>query len=416
VNSSPGISLNLRDRQLSEVDSPAAWRRLGFAVAVGTIGSVGMWLIPVALPFVQADFGIARAEASLPYTLAMTGYALGGVAMGRLCDRFGIVVVIMLGTLAVGIGYVGASLVPGPLSFALMHVFLGVGASATFGPLMADMVQWFVRHRGIAVGMAASGNYIGGALWPPLLQHAIATVGWRHAYLGIGVLSVLATLPFIFALRGRAPVRSMVLVSEGTRADRAPDLSVSPNALMVLLSIAGLACCVAMAMPQIHIVAYCGDLGYGPARGAEMLSTMLGFGILSRIASGVIADRLGGAATLLISSVLQAIALFLYLLFDGLVSLYVISALFGLFQGGIVPMYALIVRQYFPPKEVGIRIGIVLMATLFGMALGGWMSGVIFDHTGSYQLAFLNGLIWNMVNATIVLWLLLRPTRKLVAA
>ena len=416
MNSSPGISLNLRDRQLSEVDSPAAWRRLGFAVAVGTIGSVGMWLIPVALPFVQADFGIARAEASLPYTLAMTGYALGGVAMGRLCDRFGIVVVIMLGTLAVGIGYVGASLVPGPLSFALMHVFLGVGASATFGPLMADMVQWFVRHRGIAVGMAASGNYIGGALWPPLLQHAIATEGWRHTYLGIGVLSVLATLPFIFALRGRAPVRSVVLVSEGARADRAPNLSVSPNALMVLLSIAGLACCVAMAMPQIHIVAYCGDLGYGPARGAEMLSTMLGFGILSRIASGLIADRLGGAATLLISSVLQAIALFLYLLFDGLVSLYVISALFGLFQGGIVPMYALIVRQYFPPKEVGIRIGIVLMATLFGMALGGWMSGVIFDHTGSYQLAFLNGLIWNMVNATIVLWLLLRPTRKLVAA
>jgi MFS family permease len=416
VNSLPGITLNLRDRQLSEVDSPAAWRRLGFAVAVGTIGSVGMWLIPVALPFVQADFGIARAEASLPYTLAMTGYALGGVAMGRLCDRFGIVVVIMLGTLAVGIGYVGASLVPGPLSFALMHVFLGVGASATFGPLMADMVQWFVRHRGIAVGMAASGNYIGGALWPPLLQHAIATEGWRHTYLGIGVLSVLATLPFIFALRGRAPVRSMVLVSEGTRADRAPHLNVSPNALMVLLSIAGLACCVAMAMPQIHIVAYCGDLGYGPARGAEMLSTMLGFGILSRIASGLIADRLGGAATLLISSVLQAIALFLYLLFDGLVSLYVISALFGLFQGGIVPMYALIVRQYFPPKEVGIRIGIVLMATLFGMALGGWMSGVIFDHTGSYQLAFLNGLIWNMVNATIVLWLLLRPTRKLAAA
>jgi MFS family permease len=416
VNSSPGISLNLSDRQLSEVDSPAAWRRLGFAVAVGTIGSVGMWLIPVALPFVQADFGIARAEASLPYTLAMTGYAFGGVAMGRLCDRFGIVVVIMLGTLAVGIGYVGASLVPGPLSFALMHVFLGVGASATFGPLMADMVQWFVRHRGIAVGMAASGNYIGGALWPPLLQHAIATEGWRHTYLGIGVLSVLATLPFIFALRGRAPVRSVVLVAEGARGDPAPHLNVSPNTLMILLSIAGLACCVAMAMPQIHIVAYCGDLGYGPARGAEMLSTMLGFGILSRIASGLIADRLGGAATLLISSVLQAIALFLYLLFDGLVSLYVISALFGLFQGGIVPMYALIVRQYFPPKEVGIRIGIVLMATLFGMALGGSMSGVIFDHTGSYQLAFLNGLIWNMVNATIVLWLLLRPTRKLAAA
>jgi MFS family permease len=295
-------------------------------------------------------------------------------------------------------------------------VFLGVGASATFGPLMADMARWFVRHRGIAVAMAASGNYIGGALWPPALEHTIAAEGWRHTYLGVGVFSVLAMLPLIFALRRRAPADPMVWTSEAAPTGTAHNLGVSPNALMVLLCIAGLSCCVAMAMPQIHIVAYCGDLGYGPARGAEMLSAMLGFGIVSRIASGLIADRLGGAATLLIGSVLQAIALFLYLLFDGLVSLYVISALFGLFQGGIVPMYAIIVRDHFSPKEVGIRIGIVLMATLFGMALGGWMSGVIFDHTGSYKIAFLNGLIWNMANAAIVLWLLLGSTRKLAAA
>ena len=412
----PGSSLDLRYRQLSEVDSPAALRRLGLVVAVGAIGSVGMWSIPVALPFVQADFGIARADASLPYTLAMMGFALGGVAMGRLCDRFGVMVVIMLGSLALGIGYVGAALVPGPLTFALMHLLIGIGASATFGPLMADMSQWFARHRGIAVAMAASGNYIGGALWPPLLQHAMATEGWRHTYVGVGVFCVLAMLPFSFALRRRAPAHPIVSMSEAASAGPARNLGISPNALMVLLCVAGLACCVAMAMPQVHIVAYCGDLGYGPARGAEMLSAMLGFGILSRIGSGLIADRLGGAATLLIGSVLQGIALFLYLLFDGLVSLYIISALFGLFQGGIVPMYAIIVRQYFSPKEVGIRVGIVLMATLFGMALGGWMSGVIFDHTGSYRAAFLNGLIWNLVNAMIVLWLMLRPTRRLAAA
>ena len=412
----PGSSLELRDRQLNEVDSPAALRRLGFAVAVGAIGSVGMWSMPVALPFVQADFGIARADASLPYTLAMMGFALGGVAMGRLCDRFGVMVALMLGSLALGIGYVGAALVPSALTFALMHLFIGVGASATFGPLMADMSQWFARHRGIAVGMAASGNYIGGALWPPLLQHAMATEGWRHTYLGVGVFCVLAMLPFIFALRRRAPAHPIVSLSEAASTGPARNLGVSPNALMVLLCVAGLACCVAMAMPQVHIVAYCGDLGYGPARGAEMLSAMLGFGILSRIGSGLIADRLGGAVTLLIGSVLQGIALFLYLLFDGLVSLYIISALFGLFQGGIVPMYAIIVRRYFSPKEVGIRLGIVLMATLFGMALGGWMSGVIFDHTGSYRVAFLNGLIWNLVNAVIVLWLILRPTRRLAAA
>jgi MFS family permease len=412
MNSLPGSSMDL-DRQFSEVDSPAAWRRLGLAVAVSTIGSVGMWSMPVALPFVQADFGITRAEVSLPYTLAMTGFALGGVAMGRLCDSFGVAVAIMLGSLALGIGFVGASLVPTPLMFALMHLFIGVGASATFGPLMADMSQWFVRHRGIAVGVAASGNYIGGALWPPVLQHAMATGGWRHTYLGVGIFCALATLPFIFALRRAHPIGWML---EAASTGSARNLGVSPNALMVLLCVAGLACCVAMAMPQVHIVAYCGDLGYGPARGAEMLSAMLGFGILSRIGSGLIADRLGGVPTLLIGSVLQGIALFLYLLFDGLVSLYIISALFGLFQGGIVPMYAIIVRQYFSPKEAGIRIGIVLMATLFGMALGGWMSGIIFDHTGFYRIAFLNGLIWNVVNAVIVLWLLLRPTRRLAAA
>ena len=169
-------------------------------------------------------------------------------------------------------------------------------------------------------------------------------------------------------------------------------------------------------MPQVHIVAYCGDLGYGVARGAEMLSLMLGFGIFSRLGSGFLADRIGGVATLLLGSALQGVALVLYLFFDGLASLYVISALFGLFQGGIVAMYAVIVREYFPPQEAGTRLGIVLMATLLGMALGGWMSGVIFDLTGSYRAAFVNGLLWNLVNVSIALWLLMRPGRRLARA
>jgi MFS family permease len=180
--------------------------------------------------------------------------------------------------------------------------------------------------------------------------------------------------------------------------------------------VAGLACCVAMAMPQVHIVAYCGDLGYGVARGAEMLSLMLGFGIISRVASGWVADKIGGVRTLLIGSTLQGIALLLYLGFDGLTSLYVISALFGLFQGGIVPSYAIIVREYFSPAEAGTRVGLVLMATLFGMALGGWMSGAIFDLTGSYQAAFANGILWNLLNVSIATFLLLRPGRRMAAA
>jgi MFS family permease len=191
---------------------------------------------------------------------------------------------------------------------------------------------------------------------------------------------------------------------------------ISPRALQILLSIAGVACCVAMSMPQVHIVAYCNDLGYGIARGADMLALMMAFGIVSRIGSGFIADRVGGLRTLLLGSMMQGVALLLYAFFDGLTSLYVISALFGLFQGGIVPSYAIIVREYFSPKEAGARLGIILMATLFGMAFGGWISGLVFDLTGSYRAAFINGLAWNALNMAIAVWLLARPGQRTAAA
>jgi MFS family permease len=142
-----------------------------------------------------------------------------------------------------------------------------------------------------------------------------------------------------------------------------------------------------------------------------MLSLMLGFGIVSRLASGWISDRIGGLRTLLLGSTLQTVALALFLPFDGLASLYVVSAVFGLFQGGIVPSYAIIVREHFDPRQAGARVGVVLMATLFGMALGGWMSGVIFDLSGSYRAAFVNGIAWNVLNMAIVLWLLRRGLR-----
>src|SRR5262249_48609794 len=227
-------------------------------------------------------------------------------------------------------------------------------------------------------------------------------------HIGIGVFCALTMPMFLLALRRRAPMQgddsADTFIAGTPRA-----LGLSPNALQAVLCPPGLSRCVAVSVPPGHIVAYCGDLGYGVARGAEMLSLMLGFGIFSRIASGFIADRIGGVATLLLSSTLQGVALFLYLFFDGLASLYVISALFGLFQGGIVPMYAIIVRQYFPPQEAGTRLGIVLMATVFGVALRCWMSGALFDLTGSCQAAFVNGLVWNLVNVSIALWLLTRP-------
>ena len=241
--------------------------------------------------------------------------------------------------------------------------------------MMADISHWFVRRRGIAVAIAASGNYFAGTIWPPVVQHFIAADGWRATHIGIGLFCLVAMLPLVLLLRRRIEDHHSDAAGAAA-ARRQAEAPFSPRTLQVLLCIAGVGCCVAMSMPQVHIVAYCGDLGYGVARGAEMLSMMLGFGIISRIASGFIADRIGGVRTLLLGSVLQGAALFLYLWFDGLVSLYVISALFGLFQGGIVPSYAIIVREYFSPREAGTRLGLVLMATLLGMALGGWMSGL----------------------------------------
>jgi MFS family permease len=396
------------------VDSPYAWMRLTAAMVLGTVSSVGMWSVPVALPAVQADFGISRGAASLPFTLAMLGFALGGVAMGRLSDRHGIVPPVIAGTAAISIGYVAAGFAANLWLFALAYALIGFGTSATFGPMMADLSQWFTRRRGIAVAVGSSGNYVAGTLWPPVIEHFIARDGWSATHIGIGLFCAVAALPLVLALRRKTPVH--VAGAGGAMMTDQGSLGLSPSALQTLLCVAGLACCVAMSMPQVHIVAYCGELGFGPARGAEMLSVMLGFGIVSRVATGFIADRVGGLATLLMGSTLQGVALLLYLFFDGLTSLYVVSALFGLFQGGIVPSYAIIIREYFPPREAGTRIGLVIMATLFGMALGGWMSGAIFDYAGSYRAAFANGLAWNLLNVTIATWLLVRSTRKMAFA
>jgi len=399
----------------SDIDSRRAWVRLWVALAIGTVGSVGMWSFVVALPAVQTDFGVARGEASLPFTLTMIGFGFGGILMGRLADRFHVLVPILAGAVLLALGYVLSGVAANLWQFALAQGVIGLGSSGTFGPIMSDMSHWFARRRGIAVAIASCGNYLSGVIWPPIIQHFIASHGWRPTQVAVGIICIAAIVPLSLGMRRKAPEHS-VAHGHASASGKLNQLGISSNTLMVLLFIAGIACCVAMSMPQVHIVAYCGDLGYGPARGAEMLSMMLGFGLISRLLGGFIADRIGGVATLLISSVLQGAALLLYVFFDGLISLYVISALFGLFQGSIVPMYAIIVREYFPPREAGTRLGIILLATLGGMALGGWLSGWIFDMSGSYQAAFLNGIGWNLLNVTIVAWLLVRPDRRLAPA
>src|SRR5690349_19215917 len=301
-------------------DSRYAAARLVVAVVLMTIGAAGMYVVPVALPAVQAEFGVARAEASMPYSLLMLGFGLGGLLMGRFADRYGVMMPLMLGGACLGMGFVLAGNAPSIWVFNIVHgLLIGLlGSSATFSPLMADTSLWFDKRRGIAVAICASGNYLGGAVWPPIVQHLVATTGWRHAYMVLAVFSVVTMVALALFMRARPPKPAPSAAALAGGGHALP-FGMKPLHAQLLLCVAGTACCVAMAMPQVHIVAYCGDLGYGVARGAEMLAAMLGFGILSRIGSGLIADRLGGTATLLIGSVLQGIALFLYLLFDGLV-------------------------------------------------------------------------------------------------
>lgn len=399
----------------SPVDGRYAWFRLTVSVLLGTISGIGMWAFVLVMPAVQSDFGIDRASVSLPFTTTMVGFAIGNVIYGRFVDRVGMAIPAITAALLLGGGFIASAFTSTIWQLAVVHgLLIGFGTSVAFGPLFADISHWFVRYRGIAVATVACGNYVAGVVWPTFLQIFVHTDDWRATYIGIGITCIVTMVPLAFLLQRRTKILEHGWGGGGTvDLSALRTIALSPRALQALLAIAGVGCCVAMSMPQVHIVAYCVDLGYGPARGAEMLSLMLAGGIVSRLASGVLADRIGGVRTLLLSSVLQCVGLLFYLPFDGLMSLYVVSLIFGLSQGGIVPSYAIIVREYLPAHQAGHRIGLVIMATVMGMAVGGLLSGWIYELTGSYQAAFLNGIAWNVLNISImaiVLWRTHGPT------
>ncbi len=262
------------------IDGRQAWAQLAISVALSVVGSIGMWSVVVFLPAIQAEFGVDRADASLPYTLTMMGFAAGNVIMGRYVDKVGIRLPIVFAAIVLGLGFILASLSTALWQFALVQgAMIGVGTSATFGPLMANISHWFSRRRGFAVAAVASGNYLAGTLWPPVVQTISVTEGWRATLVVMVPLARFLLPNPGQAEHGGSPAASLI------------PIDLSPRALQSLLAIAGIGCCIAMAMPQVHIVAYSADLGFGVARGAEMLSLMLAGGVISRLASGVLADR-----------------------------------------------------------------------------------------------------------------------------
>ena len=386
------------------MDTASSWRRLTICSVIGLFINIGIWSVVVVLPEIEREFNSSRASSALPYTFTLAGFAIGNFVIGSIVDRIGIAKATIYASLLISSNFLLCSLSDSLLIITSSHFFLGLGTAVGFGPLIADITHWFVKRRGIAVAIIASGNYLSGVVWSPLIGIMLSSFTWRDIYLSIAIVLPTVAIPIAFLLLNKT-----TKIKSDTENDfysnNSKLVKVSGGRLQFLLGMAGIGCCIAMAMPQVHIVAYCVGLGFGATIGASMLSVMLASGIISRIMFGLCADRIGSLSTLILSSALQMISLIFFIPFDGMISLFVVSAIFGLSQGGIVPSYALVVRHFLPAREAGQRIGIVLMLTIFGMAIGGWMSGFIFDQTGSYKMAFLNGILWNIFNLGILGWL-----------
>ena len=386
------------------MDTASSWRRLTICSVIGLFINIGIWSVVVVLPEIEREFNSSRASSALPYTFTLAGFAIGNFIIGSIVDRIGIAKATIYASLLISSNFLLCSLSDSLLIITSSHFFLGLGTAVGFGPLIADITHWFVKRRGIAVAIIASGNYLSGVVWSPLIGIMLSSFSWRDIYLSIAIVLPTIAIPFAFLLLNKT-TKIKSDTENDFYANNSKLVKISGGRLQFLLGMAGIGCCIAMAMPQVHIVAYCVGLGFGATIGASMLSVMLASGIISRIMFGLCADRIGSLNTLILSSALQMISLIFFIPFDGMISLFVVSAIFGLSQGGIVPSYALVIRHFLPAREAGQRIGIVLMLTIFGMAIGGWMSGFIFDQTGSYKMAFLNGILWNIFNLGILGWL-----------
>jgi MFS family permease len=392
--------------------TPSIECRAGWIVAIASMSIMAIgfgtpYVVVVALKPIAAEAG-ARGVPSLANALAYFGAGAGGIAAGWIADRVGVIAPALFGSIMVGLGAIVASGGDAWQLYVGHGLMIGLlGNAAMFAPLMANVSRWFDRNRGAALALVATGQQLAGAVWPPLFRYTIDLVGWRQTLFWFGVFALATMAPLSLMLR-RAPAAAPARADAPTHTGRV--LGWPGNLVQALITLAIVCCCVAMAMPMSHVVAFCSDLGFAAARGAEMLSLLLGCAFLSRMLWGRLSDRVGGLPTVLICSAAQATCLALFLVPDSLLGLYFVSAAFGLGFGGIVPSFALSIRELFAEREAGWRMGWVFFGGLVGMALGAWLGGVVYDRTASYQPAFLLGVLFNLVNLVIVATLVLRGT------
>ena len=402
---------------LSSLTDPAVRRRTVVLVAsllFMLIGTGSIYFIVIALKPIALEFGWPRAVPSIAYALQYAGAGVGGIFMGWCLDRRGMGIPAVVGASMIGLGGILTSYASNPLELYLIYGgMLGFfGRSTLFAPLTANISRWFEHNRSFAVGVVGSGQGLAGMIWPQAFHHLIATIGWRQAALYYGLFALATMLPLAMILRQKPPVPSRPAAQAGPVPSVPKRPPMSPRALQAALSTAAIGCCVAMSLPLAHIVSHVSDLGFDPARGAEILSLMLACSALaSFFGVGFLGGRFGGLRAILVFSSGQAVLLTALAFTESLPGLYIAAALFGLGYGGILPCYPVIVRELLPATQAGRRTGLVLLCAGGGMALGSWLGGAVFDATGTYRTAFLIGAAFNLGNLAIITSLIIRTPR-----
>ena len=394
---------------LINIDSQQAWLRLILIFVMSVLGTAGMWSVVIIMPNIQNEFQLDRAASTYPYVTTMFGYGFGNVIIGRMLDKVGFKKPIIFALALLIISYICSIFAYNILWLSVIQFFLGFSAAAFFGPMMADISKFFYKRKGLAVSLVASAQHLCGAIWPFLIKDFLLEGDWRNAHLFIALIcSVFIPILFYFIGNKSPNLKNVLSIKlETNNKNQNFKLPISNKKIQILLMLAGIFCCIAMSMPQVHIVPLCIDNGFGLGVGTEILSFMLFGAVASRVLFGFLSDKIGPIQTLLIGSSLQAISLSMFLPFDSQLSLYIVAIFFGLSQGGIVPIYAVIISKFLPSEEVAERVGLLIFATVIGMSLGGWISGEIYDYTSSYSWAFLNGIFWNIINLMIMVYLFL---------
>jgi MFS family permease len=391
---------------MQSIETRASWVAAGVVLLILTFSYGTPLLVVVSLKPIAEDLGSARSIPALANSFAWLGAGTGAMAFGWVAERVGIRATVIFGALMIGAG-LGLASQGGPWELLIGHGLLlgALGGGAVNVPLIVYISRWFDRRRGTAIALVSSGQYIAGALWPPVIALGIATLGWRYTMLAFGVASALAIA--VAALAWLRPTPPGHLLSEEGNS-RGLISGHSPRRTFVLLCLAGFLCCTPMAMPMGHIVALCSDLGIPPARGALMLSVLLGSAFVSRLFWGWLSDTLGGLYTVLAGSICQAAAMVGFILTQDEAGLFAVSAAFGLGFSGIIPAYVVVLRDLFPVSEASWRIPVWFFCNIVGMALGGWLAGYVYDGLGSYAPAFMIGVVLNLANIAIVAVLAVR--------